>query len=283
MWSTYSEVATRLANNLTTWAAEGSVVANIIPPTAAWPLARVDVMLVVAYGYVGLVALGSLIMRKEGREPIRMPKLQTAYNVLQVVLCGYMSVAAARIAYANGYTLRPCVPFNAENPPMGSLLWLFYVSKVLDFMDTFFIVLGKKWAQLSFLHVYHHWSIYQIYWLNLMVGYDGDIYLTVVLNAFIHTVMYGYYLCSAQKGNILGAFAKAVKPFITSMQLIQFCVMIGQAVYLMVSGCTTFPTNITKIYFCYILTMIALFGQFFFASYLSKSSQKKKTALKKGE
>jgi len=26
-------------------------------------------------------------------------------------------------------------------------LWLFYVSKVFDFFDTLFIVLGKKWSQ----------------------------------------------------------------------------------------------------------------------------------------
>ena len=69
-------------------------------------------------------------------------------------------------------------------------LWLFYASKVLDFVDTFFIVIGKKWKQLSFLHVYHHTTIFLFYWLNLHVNYDGDIYLTIVLNGAIHTIMY---------------------------------------------------------------------------------------------
>ncbi len=219
-------------------------------------------------------------------EPIKFPNLQIAYNFVQVGLCGYMFITAGHLAYVNNYTLWPCVPFNAHQPPIGSVLWLFYVSKVLDFMDTFFIVLGQKWAQLSFLHYYHHWSVFQIYWLNLWVGYDGDIYLTIVLNAFIHTVMYSYYLCSAQKGNVLGAFAKAVKPFITSMQLVQFCIMIGQAVILLSSGCKTFPPNTTRLYFCYILTMLALFGQFFVKSYLGKGGKKDsagKGKAKKGE
>jgi len=207
-------------------------------------------------------------------EPIRFPNLQKAYNVVQVLLCGYMCIESARIAYTQGYTLMPCVPFNAMNPPIGSVLWLFYMSKVLDFADTFFMIMGKKWAQLSFLHVYHHWSIFQMYWLNLWVGYDGDIYLTIVLNGGIHTIMYSYYLCSTQKGNILGTFAKAVKPFITSMQLMQFFTMIAQATVLLYTGCKTFPPNTTKLYFGYICTMIVLFGHFFVTSYLTKPPPK---------
>lgn len=114
---------------------------------------------------------------------------------------------------------------------------MFYISKIFDFADTVFIILGKKWNQLSFLHVYHHVTIFlvrpvplhinrrfaskaasrmqylpsfpppflhpclptstsQVYWLNLNAGYDGDIFLTVILNGAIHTVMYTYYFLS---------------------------------------------------------------------------------------
>jgi fatty acid desaturase len=54
------------------------------------------------------------------------------------------------------------------------------------------------------------------------------------------------------------------------MQLLQFFIMIAQACYLMATGCKTFPPNTTKLYFYYILTMIALFGQFFAKNYLGK-------------
>lgn len=43
---------------------------------------------------------------------------------------------------------------------MGNLMYIFYLSKVLDFCDTFFIVMGKKWKQLSVLHVYHHVTVF---------------------------------------------------------------------------------------------------------------------------
>lgn len=87
------------------------------------------------------------------------------------------------------------------------------MSKILDFLDTTFMILRRKWRQVSFLHVYHHFSIFmvsgflslyvdashrfQIYWLNANVGFDGDIYFTVVLNSFIHAVMYFYYACTS--------------------------------------------------------------------------------------
>ena len=34
--------------------------------------------------------------------------------------------------------------------------------QILDFMDTIFIVLKKSWRQLSFLHVYHHCTIFLV-------------------------------------------------------------------------------------------------------------------------
>jgi hypothetical protein len=64
--------------------------------------------------------------------------------------------------HPQGYTVLPCEPYNATNPPIGPLLWMFYISKVFDFMDTIFIILGKKWNQLSFLHVYHHVTIFLV-------------------------------------------------------------------------------------------------------------------------
>jgi elongation of very long chain fatty acids protein 4 len=80
---------------------------------------------------------------------------------------------------------------------IANILWVFYVSKVLDFLDTVFIVMGKKWDQLTFLHVYHHASIFSTYWVITNAAYDGDIYLTIVLNAFVHFVMYTYYMIRA--------------------------------------------------------------------------------------
>ena len=61
------------------------------------------------------------------------------------------------------YSAMPCNAFNAEKPVMGNVMYMFYLSKILDFFDTVFIILGKKWKQLSFLHVYHHLTIFAVW------------------------------------------------------------------------------------------------------------------------
>jgi hypothetical protein len=85
-----------------------------------------------------------------------------AYNMIQVMLCSYMCIEAGVRAYSAGYTLLPCNNFDHENPPIAFILYVFYISKILDFMDTVFIILEKRWKQLSFLHVYHHTSIFLV-------------------------------------------------------------------------------------------------------------------------
>jgi elongation of very long chain fatty acids protein 4 len=84
------------------------------------------------------------------------------YNILQVMLCSYMCIEALVRGYQAGYTVLPCVDFNHSQPVIGFVLYVFYLSKILDFMDTVFIILEKKWKQLSFLHVYHHTSIFLV-------------------------------------------------------------------------------------------------------------------------
>ena len=153
---------------------------------------------------------------------------------------------------------------------MGKLLYIFYISKILDFADTFFIIAEKRWAQLSFLHVYHHFSIFLFYWLNINVGYDGDVYLTIILNGFIHTIMYTYYFVSLHTKEI------PWKSALTMSQMIQFVLMNAQAGYLMFTSCTSFPSRITYAYLIYIVTLLFLFAQFFVASYMMPKKDKKK-------
>ena len=145
-----------------------------------WPLTDFRFALAIAFGYVVLTISGSAIM-KAGVPAIDPYPLKFVYNVSQIFLCSYMSVEAFMLAYRNGYSIC-CNDYNRENPAIAKLLWLFYVSKIWDFWDTIFIILGKKWRQLSFLHVYHHFTVFLIYWLDMQVMYDGDVYITILLN-----------------------------------------------------------------------------------------------------
>jgi|UniRef100_K3W612 elongation of very long chain fatty acids protein 4 len=232
-------------------------------PLTNYPLSDFASAFAICVAYLAFVVVGTLVM-KAGVPAIKTSALQFVYNPLQVVLCSYMCVEAGIQAYRNGYSALPCNPFNNENPVMGNVLYMFYLSKVLDFFDTFFIIVGKKWNQLSILHVYHHLTIFFIYYVNSRVAYDGDIYATIILNGFIHTIMYMYYFVSAHTRDIWW------KKYLTAMQMIQFLTMNVQG-YLMVSrGCPGMPAKIPMFYMVYIQSLFWLFMNFFIRSYCTK-------------
>lgn len=45
-----------------------------------------------------------------------------------------------------------------------NIYWVFLVSKVIEFMDTTFMILRKKQNQVTFLHTFHHVSVLNIWW-----------------------------------------------------------------------------------------------------------------------
>jgi elongation of very long chain fatty acids protein 4 len=243
--------------------------------TEDWPLASFSTAGSIAIAYVTFVVIGSAVM-KSGVPAIDPYPLKFIYNVSQIMLCAYMTIEAGLLAWRNGYTFLPCNNFDTVNPPVANLLWMFYASKVWDFWDTIFIVLGKKWKQLSFLHVYHHTTIFLFYWLNSHVNYDGDIYLTIVLNGFIHTVMYTYYfICMHTKvpetGKSLPIWWKSS---LTMMQMIQFVTMMSQASYLLCTQCEKTSLRVVFAYLVYILSLLILFAQFYVASYTKPKKKK---------
>jgi len=231
-------------------------------PTSAWYLTDFSTALAIAIVYLSFVFVGRIVMSKCPAVPGLYP-IKFAYNMAQVMLCSYMSIEAGMKAYEANYTILPCNKFNHTSHPIAFILYIFYLSKILDFLDTVFIILEKKWDQLSFLHVYHHTTIFLFYWLNIKVGYDGDVYLTIVLNGMIHTMMYTYYFVSMHTKTIWW------KPALTAGQLAQFVLMVAQATYLISSGCKEYPVNIIFAYGVYICSLFVLFLNFFIVKYLS--------------
>ena len=107
------------------------------------------------------------------------------------------------------------------------------------------------------------------------MGYDGDVYLTIVLNGLIHTVMYTYYFVSLHTKEIWW------KSALTLCQMIQFVVMNTQAIYILVTDCKGYPQKITHAYLYYIVSLLFLFAHFFVMSYMGGSKSEKKDKKKK--
>ena len=46
-------------------------------------------------------------------------------------------------------------------------MWIYYFSKLIELLDTFFFILRKKNNQVTFLHVYHHATMPFIWWAGI--------------------------------------------------------------------------------------------------------------------
>jgi len=259
----YSDI---FSDSLLTWATSPNAPGKV---TKGWLVSDFDLALKFVGGYFLLVSIG-LFLKKDGEEEGKVSQivetpvkgLQVIYNLAQCILCSYMIWRAIEHYRRKGYSI-VCNPFDVNEVGMAEVLHIFYLSKILDFCDTLFIVLRQKWRQMSFLHVYHHASIFLVYWMNLRGGYDGDIYLTIVLNSFVHLVMYSYYFLSTLGYNAWW------KNYITLLQMGQFLVMNLQALYILFAGCA-YPPKITWVYLFYIISLFVLFKNFY-----SETSTKK--------
>nr|CCA25115.1 elongation of very long chain fatty acids protein pu [Albugo laibachii Nc14] len=257
-WAEYKQWADTQEYKILSWFDESEK--YMFSPMRHYPLADFATAIAICVGYISFVMFGTIIM-KAACPRINTRPIQFLYNPIQVVLCSYMCVEAGIQAYRHGYSLMPCNAYNHRKPVMGNVLYMFYLSKILDFTDTVFIVLGKKWNQLSFLHVYHHLTIFLVYFLNLRLAYDGDVYATIILNGFIHAIMYMYYFVSAHTRDIWW------KKYLTTLQMTQFVLMNVQGYMTVKRSCEGMPVKILLLYLVYIHSLFWLFMNFFIKSY----------------
>ncbi|KAK5842063.1 elongation of fatty acids protein 3-like [Gossypium arboreum] len=109
-----------------------------------------------------------------------------------------------------------CFPPNT--PPTGPFFFwanIFYLSKLLEFIDTLLIILSNSKQRLTFLHVYHHGTVVVMCYLWLRTS-QSLFPVALVTNATVHLIMYFYYLLCA-----MGIRPKW-KRLVTNCQIVQF-------------------------------------------------------------
>jgi hypothetical protein len=112
--------------------------------------------------------------------------------------------------------------------------------------------------QVTFLHLFHHSSITVVVGSILPFDYNADMYLPILLNSANHTLLYLHYLLAT-----LG-LKSWWAPYITSLQLLQFCVIFGQSVVSFRAGPDCGSPDFAKVLMIvYMGSMIALFINFF--------------------
>lgn len=264
MYSQYIRWADVTGASIMKWADPSQMYLD--SPIKDYPLMQFSTAFAFLVAYLMFIVFGTLLMSRSWMPAFNTRPLQFIYNPLQVLVCAYMTIETAILLYRNNYPIF-CPPYNGKNPVIHNVLYLFYVTKLFDFLDTVFIIASKKWNQLSFLHLYHHSTIWCLYWLNANVAYDADMYMTIFLNSGIHFIMYMYYFVSYHTKDIWW------KKYLTGLQIIQFFLMNAHAWILTYLGCCQTPPVIHKLYTWYILTLIALFAHFYYVNYIAKKKR----------
>ncbi|MGH0148835.1 UNVERIFIED_CONTAM: hypothetical protein FKN15_013795 [Acipenser sinensis] len=197
----------------------------------------------------------------KNKEPFSCRRVLVVYNIGLTLLSFYMFYELVTGAWEGGYN------FFCQDTHSGGeadmkivrVLWWYYFSKLIEFMDTFFFILRKNNHQITFLHVYHHATMPNIWWFVMNWVPCGHSYFGANLNSFIHVLMYSYYGLSA---------IPAVRPYlwwkkyITQGQLIQFVLTMFQTTCAVFRPCG-FPMGWLYFQICYLISLIALFSNFY--------------------
>lgn len=143
---------------------------------------------------------------------------------------------------------------------------LYWISKIIELLDTVFMMLRHKTNQISFLHVYHHSS------MVLLTDYAANhsawpaITPIIALNAGVHVIMYFYYALSAYDSNQPLSWKRRL----TEMQILQFIFDMIYAFYgYLYHGFCIYG-------FLYGVIMIYLFANFYWHAYLKRKKTQKK-------
>ncbi|XP_036337017.1 elongation of very long chain fatty acids protein F-like [Rhagoletis pomonella] len=240
---------------------------------AIWPVIVVDAIFLL---YV--FRIGPWLMRK--RNPYDLRRVLLVYNVFQIVFNSIMIILS--ILLVSIYINRPggigCIerlPYDHPQKGFEIFCGLLYLgNKFLDYLETVFFVLRKSYKQITLLHVYHHIMMTSFVFLYIRgPGSGGHASTVAMINTFVHSVMYVYYLLSS----IHPDMKKSLwwKKYITQIQLIQFIIdFIHQIWPLVVRPDCPVPKAWCLGTLTQATIMIILFTNFYIKTYIRKPKPK---------
>nr|AGW22128.1 elongase of very long-chain fatty acids-like protein [Mimachlamys nobilis] len=222
--------------------------------------------------YIAFATIGPKVM--QNRKPFNLQTFMVVYNFGLVFMSLYMMIEIIASAYDIGYfnedpwccTYNQNTPKNPKELRIAKVFWWYFFSKLLEFMDTVLMVLRKKNDQITFLHVYHHSSMFNIWWWVTTYLPGGQSWFSSSLNCSVHVVMYLYYALAA----IPSMRSKLWwKKYITKYQLVQFVLILYHTLQTTYTGCD-YPMWGQYLLTGYMISMLVLFGNFYLNAYIKR-------------
>lgn len=218
--------------------------------------------------YLFLIFAGRQYMKN--RKPF---ELRTALCMWSTGLAMFSIIAIYRIypMFSNiyvqgGFEFTVCdMQYTIGSQGRGLWAFLFPLSKLPELVDTAFIVLRK--SKISFLHCYHHISVFIYCWFSYAYPISTGIWFGTV-NYFVHAVMYTYYAIKASGRSPPRWVARCV----TILQLSQmfFGIFLNytamRAFFLgKTCGMNSFTVSISVFFY---VTYAILFANFYYWTYI---------------
>jgi len=177
--------------------------------------------------------------------------------------------------YQSGYNLlcqKMVVSNNKREMKVTNALWWYFFSKAIEFMDTIFMVVRKRFTQITFLHVFHHSTMLIIWWIVMTWIPGGQAWFGPVLNSAVHVVMYAYYGLS-----VIPSLQNKLwwKKYITMFQLVQFVLIFAHTLNGLIFGCD-YPLWGQWMLGGYMVMMLILFMNFYIHEYVTRSNDAKR-------
>ena len=205
--------------------------------------------------------------------PTWLKAVMNFHNVFLICLSSFMFLNVCYQAYVNKYSFW-AQAYDVKETGMAYAIYIFYISKLYEYNDTYIMLLKGNLNQVSFLHCYHHLSISIIWWAIAYSAPGGDAWYSAALNSLIHVFMYAYYYLASVSAD--PKFRKRYLwwgKYMTSAQMLQFVSMLAQGVYCVLYS--EYPAWLSKLIVGYMITLLMLFGNFFINKYLKGSKGRK--------
>ncbi|XP_046964308.1 elongation of very long chain fatty acids protein AAEL008004-like [Vanessa cardui] len=196
------------------------------------------------------------------------------YNLVQIFLSALMTVKCMSWLYLPGYYSIWCQKINYEDTEVERMVinyvWLYYVIKIIDLLDTVFFVLRKKFNQVTFLHVYHHLGMCLLGFIGTKFVPGGHGIMLGFINSIVHSVMYTYYLISIVKREWVRIWWKK---YITQLQILQFLLLILHFGHVIFEPSCAYPKWVSFVFLPHNIFILILFTDFYIKEYIYKKKK----------
>jgi elongation of very long chain fatty acids protein 4 len=235
-----------------------------------WPLMRSPwPTLTITAVYVVLCYAGAKCdVKLTGEKSLfRLKSFILTYNLFCIGLNLYIAMELLTPSLAYRFD---CEPVNYSSHDViavksASALWWYYLSKLIELMDSVFFIFKGNYNKLSFLHIYHHSSMFCLWWIGVKYVAGGSAVFGAFYNSIVHIIMYSYYLVAAmgpQYRKYLGW-----KKYLTMLQIAQFVLAIVMGINGLRTNCI-FPLWMIYAMIIYMTSFLILFSNFFYQTYI---------------